>query len=106
VRTAKSIRKQLSQIIVQGNNCEIQRLFDEIIKISFDGFNEDNCPTLASFLASNLYKGFLKYTQDMADKKITEDKFALDECIKENMIEAVEELFLKTKKRQTKYVSV
>jgi flagellar biosynthesis protein FliP len=58
MRKASSIKNQLRQIILQGNNDEIQELFKEIVKASQETFHEDSDITLACFLVSNLYNGF------------------------------------------------
>lgn len=58
-RKARTIKKQLREIIMQGNNEEIQNLFVEIIEAYRDEFTEDNEPTLAAFLTENLYKAII-----------------------------------------------
>lgn len=68
-RKAKTIRKQLREIILQGNNDQIQELFLEIVIACRDEFTEDNEPTLAGFLTSNLYKA-LTYGNESLGKHI------------------------------------
>lgn len=50
MRKAKSIRKQIQQIVVQGNQSEIGNLFREIYNACGEEFREDNRPSLDSFL--------------------------------------------------------
>jgi len=57
-RKAKSIKKKIREIIIQGNNNEIQKLFTEIVNATKDEFREDNDPTIASFLINNLFNAF------------------------------------------------
>jgi len=55
---ASKLKKQLQQLIIQGNQREIQKLFDSIVKVTRDEFTESNLATLSSFLVENLYRAF------------------------------------------------
>jgi len=59
LRKARTIRKQIQQIITQGNNKEIQNLFIDIVNACRSEFREDNESTLAAFLTENLYNAFV-----------------------------------------------
>ena len=70
MKEAKSIRKKLKQIIIQGNNDEIQKIFSEIISACLEEFSEDNYFTLAYFLQENLLKAII----EMKPKNIEYDE--------------------------------
>jgi len=61
MRKAKTIRKQLRQIIIQGNQREIQNLFHEIYQAHGEEFREDNRPTLDSFMKETLEEASKNY---------------------------------------------
>ena len=92
VKSAKSLKRSLRKVIVQGYNENIQALFDEIVEASFEEFYEDNFPTLAHFLTERLYTSFLRYTQRMVDKDVIKNKKVIDTDVKGAMIEAIEKL--------------
>jgi hypothetical protein len=79
MRKASSIRKQLHQIIRQGNNEEILELFKEIVKASQEEFTEDNLPTQVGFLSENLFNSF------------SAEDIHTSECIKNVMVKSVED---------------
>jgi hypothetical protein len=67
MRKASTIKKQLREIIIQGNNTEIQNLFVEIVLACHDEFREDNEPTLAGFLTENLYDAIIAKDASLRD---------------------------------------
>jgi len=57
---AQKARKILEKIVVQGNNNEIQNLFNEIWTAHRNAFTEDNGPTLIGFIMENMIKSIIK----------------------------------------------
>ncbi len=55
------MKKMIREIITQGNNAQIQKLFDEITKAMRDEFTEDNMPTLTGFIHELMLNSFSKW---------------------------------------------
>lgn len=50
---AKTLRKKLAKVVVQGNNEEIHKIYHELFKAHYATFNEDNFITLISFMTDH-----------------------------------------------------
>ena len=62
MKKAKDARKILSKIIIQGNNSEVGKLFEEIWVVTCKVFNEDNDPTLMDFLVRHMVDAIKRKT--------------------------------------------
>ena len=78
MRKAETIRKELREIIAQGNEKEIEKLFDEILQISKEEFREDNYYTLSSYLV-----------EKMVDSIIRNNKAATTQGIKSTLMKGL-----------------
>jgi len=74
-KPATYARKSIDRVIVQGNNAEIVKLFEEIIGSANAEFTEDNYFTLISFLQECMLKAAMNEMNKMfPNAYVGEDK--------------------------------
>ena len=64
-RKAGTLRKKIRQIVVQGNQPEIQALITEIYEACCDEFREDNRASIDSFLQEMVVEASAKHDADV-----------------------------------------
>ncbi len=57
----RKFKKMIDQVIVQGNNNEIQELFNTIFQSMREEFTEDNLPGLTSFMLEITLRSWRNY---------------------------------------------
>ena len=99
-KVGKKEKRMIREIVTQGNNVEIQKLYNEIFKAHREEFREDNMPTLTDFCHEYFLNAFSEWILDM-EYEYAYDIDNFEHLLKDTVERYIADLKTKTKKQDT-----